>query len=569
MQLRSILLEKGGFVLKKKWLLLFTFGLVLALLLAGCTSKESGGSSNEGDSKGGGGTAGGPVKISVFAPQDAEADLATNSFTKLVEEKFNIDFEWQTTTYDATSAAEVRNISLASGDYPDLYLLVPWVDQFSQTDLMKYGKQGVAIPLNDLIKEHAPNIQKVLDEHPYYASMATAPDGNIYGLPQLNECYHCTYPNKYWINNTWLEELGLEMPKTHEEFKSVLAAFKTQDPNGNGKEDEVPLSGQADIFHGSIMPFLMNGFIYDDAKTRLVLNNGKVDFVANKDEWKQGLEYIHGLYESGLIDPGAFTQNGDAYQALGDNADAQLLGVGAAMHPGMFVNTAGEYGPDYDAIPPLEGPNASFTTYDFPSYAGGTFVLTNKASEEAQIAAIKMVDYMFTEEGQLRAHFGEEDVSWRRPIEGDVANQEGAEPIFFTIPAEEGAEPRNDNWGAMAQYYQPREFRDGWVTSMEIYEPAGYERRLQQASNMYEPKAPSQSNVFPHWAVWVDPNVSDELSMMRTNIEDYLEQNSMQFITGDKDLDKDWDDYVKGFENLNLQRYLEIMQESYDNSNLN
>src|SRR5438874_1079510 len=75
------------------------------------------------------------VTINTFSPQDPNTDLATNAFTKEVEQKFNIKFVWQTTTMDGNAAKEKRQISLASGDYPDLYLLIPWVDQFSQTDI--------------------------------------------------------------------------------------------------------------------------------------------------------------------------------------------------------------------------------------------------------------------------------------------------------------------------------------------------------------------------------------------------------------------------------------------------
>src|SRR5690349_6367426 len=131
-----------------------------------------------------------------------------------------------------------------------------------------------------------------------------------------------------WINNEWLQKLNMPMPRTTEEFKYVLEAFKNQDPNSNGKKDEVPLSGSVGIVDTNIIPFLMNGFIYDDGKKSLLLKNGKLDFAANKPEWKQGLEYMRSLYKDGLIDPGAFTQNGDAYQKLGDNAGAEILGAG-------------------------------------------------------------------------------------------------------------------------------------------------------------------------------------------------------------------------------------------------
>jgi putative aldouronate transport system substrate-binding protein len=544
--------------MKKTILLLLSTLLILSIALVGCQSNEQ----TEVSPEDGGD---GPVKIKVFAPQNAETDLETNSFTKLAEEKFAIDLEWQTTTFDATSASEVRNIGLASGDYPDLYLLIPWVDQFTQTDLLRYGKQGVVIPLNDLIDKHAPNIKKVLDNHPYYKSMATAPDGNIYGLPQLNECFHCSYGNKMWMNTDWLEKLNQEKPTTPEEFKNVLTAFKTKDPNGNGKQDEVPLSGSPSLIESSVIPYLMNGFIYDDSRTRLLLENGKVDLAADKDEWKEGLSYIKSLYEEGLIDKGAFSQNTEALQKSGNNSDAQILGAAASMHPGVFVSEP-DYQKLYDPVAPLNGPNAAYATYNYPSSPGGAFVLTNNASEAVQIAAIKLVDYMFTQEGQIRSHFGEEGVSWRKPQDGDVAVEEGSNPILATIPTKEGDEPRNDNWGAMAQYYQPKEFRDGWIQATDIYSPEGYERRLQEATHLYEGKEPSE--IFPHWAIWIDPAVADEAAMIRTNIEDYIDQNSLQFITGSKDLDKEWDAYIEGFEQLNLKRYLEIMQEAYDNSGL-
>jgi len=510
--------------------------------------------------------AGGPVKIKIFMPQSTDRDLPTNSFTLEAQEKYGIEFEWQTTTYDGNSAKEQRQISLASGDYPDLYMLIPWVDQFSQLELLKYGQQGVLLPLNDLIAEHGPNIQAALDNYPTLKAIATAPDGNIYGLPQLIECYHCSYGNKMWVNTKWLKQLGLETPKTTEEFKAMLEAFKTQDPNGNGQADEVPLSGSIEEYGVRPLSFLMNGFAYSDDRTYLILNDGKVDTVANKPEWKEGLAYIKDLYDAGLIDPGAFTQNAsEGFKKIGDNADAQLLGAGAGMHPAIFVSFPPGYGADYDAIPPLQGPNAGYASYLNPSVSGATFVLTNKASPEAQVAAIKLVDSMFTEEGQLRAHFGEEGKDWRRPQEGDVALNKDVEPIFAVIPGVEGEEPHNSNWGAAAQYFQPKAFRDGWIQSVdpaEYYMPSGYERRLQDATDLYAGK--ESPDLFPFWALWPDPATADALAMQRQNITDYINQNALQFVTGAKNLDSDWDSYVAGLEQLDLTGYLAAMQASYD-----
>lgn len=503
----------------------------------------------------------GPIEISVFAPQGAMQELETNWFTQHVEERFNIRFAWQTTTWDATSASEKRKISLASGDYPDLYLLIPWVDHFAQAELQRYGQQGVIIPLNDLLEQYGPNVRKAMDERPYYRAMITAPDGNIYGVAQLIECYHCSYESKLWMNTQWLSELNLSMPKTTAEFRRVLEAFKTQDPNGNGQADEVPLSGSITLPHESPIHFVINAFIYDDGRSYLLLDNDKVDIAANKPGWREGLSYLHGLFQDGLIDPGAFTQNQDAFQQLGDNAGAMILGAGAGMHPAIFLSDAERLWADvYNPVPPLTGPRGvQYAAYNYPSAPGGDFVLTNKASEEAQVAAVKLLDYMFTTEGQIAAYFGQEGVDWRKPEPGEEGIG-GVTPLVKEFPWRD--DPPNNWWKPLGQYYQPIEFRNSWVHGTDVYDSSGYERRLAQATDLYKGKTPDE--VFPHWSIWIDPSVVDEVAMLKTNITNYIEQNALQFITGDKSFTDDWNSYVQGLERLGLSKYLQIMQDAYN-----
>ena len=506
-----------------------------------------------------------PVTIKVFAPQDPNRNMATNAFSLELEKKFNVKFDWTVTTYDSKDAAEKRNLALASGDYPDVFMLVPWIDQFSQVDLLKYGQQGVIIPLNDLIDQYAPNIKKALETNATFKALSVAPDGKIWGLPQLNECYHCSYGNKMWVNSAFLKKLNIPIPKTTEEFKNMLIAFREKDANGNGQQDEV-LGGATMDYGTRPIPFLMNGFIYDDDRTYLILNDGKVDTVSNKAEWKAGLTYIKSLYDAGVLDQSAFTNNSDAYMAEGSNASAETLGAGAGMHPWIFVNCADGADPayckDYDAIPPLQGPNAAFGTYLPNSVPGATFVITNKASQEVQIAAIKMIDYMFSFDGSMSGQFGVKDVDWRDPKDSEVANNPDVKPLYYVIPHPDTSD--NNSWGAGAQYYSYGAFRDAQVVSQDIYTADGYEHRLLLATNQYKGK--ESPNLYPFWAVWPDPTVADEQALLKQNINDYINTNALAFVTGSKSLDTDWDAYVKGLDDLNLARYIEINQAAYDAS---
>ncbi|MBB6735005.1 extracellular solute-binding protein [Cohnella zeiphila] len=506
-----------------------------------------------------------PLVLRVFAQQNADQNLATNDFTKQLESRFNVRFDWDLVPYDG--AKEKRQISLAGGHYDDAYILTAYIDQFSQADVLRYGKQGVFVPLNDLIGKYAPHIRDALANNPDLRAFSTAPDGNIYGLVDYSECYHCSYPNKMWLNTKWLDRLHLDMPRTTEQFKQVLEAFKTRDPNGNGLADEVPLSGSTEDFGVHVIPFLMNGFIYDDDQTYLQLVNGKAEMVANQERWKEGLAYIKSLYDEGLIDPGAFTQNADAYKMIGENDGAQILGAGAAMHPAIFVDTGqgNTRGSDYNPVPPLVGPYGSYAVYKkMGILPGAKFVITDRASEAERIALIRMVDYMFTPEGQAFAEIGKEGVEWRRPLPGEKGLDEAIQPSFATIPLGKGEKPRNSGWGGMGHFYMPKSYRDSWVQGMDIYAPDGYERRLFEATGLYDGK--QSPNLYPTWSVWIDSSQADEASILQTNLKYYIEQNALEFITGDKNLDSDWDSYVKGFGDLGLSSYLAIMQQAYDAS---
>jgi putative aldouronate transport system substrate-binding protein len=510
------------------------------------------------------------TKISVFAPQQTGFDMNTNETTLGLEKMFNIDLQFETTTVDAAAAAEKRQISLASGSYPDVFMLIPWVDQFSRAELIKFGGQGVILPLDDLIEKYAPNLNAFFVKHPEYRALATAPDGKIWGLPQWNDCFHCSYASKLWINTDWLNKLGLTMPKTTEDMKNVLTAFKTKDPNGNGKADEIPLtSSKADV----LIPYFMNAFTYDPRATdsqqnSLVLDGSKVAFGPAQDGWRKGLQYMASLFKDGLVDSGAFTQNRDAVKALGDNADAPIVGAATMLHPAILNTPDQADGRDqkYDPVPPLTGPDGtSYASFNLTSSPGATFVITNKATPEVQVAAIKMLDYFFTEGGAITTFFGPEGGEWKKPAEGDLALDPKVNPLYVQIPRDPNKPIPNLGWFALAQYAFDTDFRGAQVQPMDIHKMTGYERRLFEATVLYQGHEP-KDKVFPYWLIWVPADQSEEVAQLQTNLTSYVTQSEAEFATGQRDINDDaaWADYLANLESLGLPRYLELYQAAYD-----
>ncbi len=108
------------------------------------------------------------------------------------------------------------------------------------------------------ITTYMPNLYNFLETYwgDGWVENQTYPDGNIYSMPggKMHSRMHVTQGIQY-INTQWLDNLGLEMPTTMEEFYDVLCAFRDEDANGNGDpNDEIPFDF-CDSFYSS---WLMN-----------------------------------------------------------------------------------------------------------------------------------------------------------------------------------------------------------------------------------------------------------------------------------------------------------------------
>jgi len=194
---------------------------------------------------------------------------------------------------------------LSSNDLPDAFHSA----RVSNLDISKSGDQGIFIPLNDLIDEYAPNFKKILDENPDIRKAITFPDGNIYSFPQLiePEFYSSRIGPIPWINQEWLDTLGMDIPETTDEFYEYLKAVKNEDPGDN---DGIPY-GSDDIVY--LIEFLYGSFGVANKGTsnpNIDLDpddSGKVRFYPTTQGYKEALEYIHKLYAEELIEQNIYT----------------------------------------------------------------------------------------------------------------------------------------------------------------------------------------------------------------------------------------------------------------------
>ena len=499
----------------------------------------------------------------LMVRSDEVTDYDDNAFTRWLEEKTNVHVQWDLVPEDDVQSK--LNVMLASGDIPDIIF-----GAVNPSQLLLYGSQGIFLPLNDLIAEHAPRATKLMEVQPVVREVITAPDGTIYAMPGFGECYHCTMNQKLWIYQPWLDALGLEIPQTVDEMEAVLLAFKEQDPNGNGEADEVPLSGSITEVNMALPSYFMNAFIYypgqmtGESPTQirtLIVQDGQVTAAYATPQWREGLRYLNRLYAQGLIDPQIFTQDEDALQRLGNNADEVILGAVLGGSAGGAVSIEAEPGSrwtEYVAVPPLEGPEgvrlAAWNPYQpaFPAAA-----ITSACADPA--LAVAWVDTLLFQEATLRMDRGPLDEDWRWALEGEI-DVEGEQALWKLLVIHD--QPTNQSWQGTGPMYMSRHMFSGIAVDPEAID-LNLEKILHDATaDLYEPAKQPLEMTLPPLAMSNDQALA--IADPEATLAQYVTRMTAQFIRGEADLDAGWDAYLATLEGMGLTPYLQMYQEIYD-----
>jgi putative aldouronate transport system substrate-binding protein len=497
------------------------------------------------------------ITMKAMVPQRLAStpDWATNKATLLMEKVTGVKIQFEV----APDFNQALSLSIASGDLPDIY----FGSSILSADIMRYGPRGLFIPLNPLIEKQGVYIKKMFASEPWIKDVQTAPDGNIYGLPQMNDDLHGVYGQKVWINKPWLDKLGLKVPTTTEEFYTVLKAFKTRDPNGNGIADEIPYTASTTSYHGQIPGAVLNAFLPVNTFTRgMYLDKGTVKLAYVEDTYKEGLKYHVRLYKEGLIDPAAFTQTVEQLRQVAENSKDTIVGVGGGSWWDGFSMNGGKSGryKDYVLVPPLKGP-AGVQSSGFYKYkiSKDLFVIT-KASKIPEVA-IKWVDYLFSDEGAWNCMYGPQDIGWKKPAPGSIAIS-GKPAMFERLLSQETT---NFNWSVNIPMYQPVALRtaerraegeDVWLAAKLMTRLVG------EVQAKYVGIQPPDASIMP--PVYLNERQTAEIKLVETSIVNLINESATRFITGDLDIDKEWNNYLANLKKAGMDKWLALYQEAYN-----
>ena len=146
---------------------------------------------------------------------------------------------------------------------------------------------------------------------------------------------------------------------------------------------------------------------------------------------------------------------------------------------------------------------------------------------------------------------------WAGP---DDRGLDGEPAIYIKLPPPPMSEVTNYKWHTEFRFWH-KDLFNGWAASQDIMTREGYERFLVVESDQYIDYVPDEVVPASMYFAAEDAQLTAQLQV---EIQTYVEENTVAFITGQRDIETEWDSYVQGFDGLRLNRYLEVMQKTYD-----
>ena len=404
---------------------------------------------------------------------------------------------------------------------------------------MKYAANGQLVALDEYL-DYAPNLSALIEQDDAIRKGITMPDGHIYSCPQLNKT-EGNLIHHYWINKTWLDNLGLEAPTTVDELYDVLVAFRDNDPNGNGQKDEIPycVVGK-DYPHRMFYDLLgswgfgINGVMDSDyAFSWLDIDDaGNVRFIGREDKFKNMVEFYNKLWTEGLVDKESYSQ--DQTQAAA-KVNAGQVGFVARAQNTQWMGAAAE---NYVQCPVLEGPYGDRALINVESNVQMTGVAVITTANKYPEATMRWLDYFYSEEGTVLCRLGIEGESYE-VVDGKYQLLDNIKnnPDGLTLDQALG------QWAIFPGGYLPQ-----YITN-EVDQSAAQLPETKAANDVV------RDYVVPFETV---PRVkfteeeSIKLGTYAQDIVNYATENVVKFITGEKSL-SEWDAYVAELNNMPVE----------------
>ena len=461
-------------------------------------------------------------------------NMSDTTFAKNLQEQTGITIEYQHPAVGQT--AEAFNLLLGKTELPDV-IEYNWLGYSGGPE--KAIKDGVIIALNDVIDQYCPNLKAYLAANPEIDKMVKTDDGTYYCFPFIRGGDMLLTSMGPMLRGDWLEELGLEVPETIEEWEIVLTAFKEK------KGATAPFSYQ--WASGGLTNNNPFAYAYGVTREFYLDDNGKVAYGAVQDGYKEYLMLMNKWMKAGLVDLDLLALTGDQVAAKITNGSAGASFAYCGSGLGNWTNAGKATNPDYQLV---AAPYPSLVKGQTPEMGqrDNNYIGTGSAAITASCKNIEVVarllDYAYGAEGSMLYNFGEEGTSYT--MVNGVAT--------FT---DEVLKNPNGLSVAHALSGYIRAHYNGPFVQREDYIKQYYTTDAQKNAVAVWSNTNMAKHVMP--PVTASPEESKEVSTYMTEITKYRDQETIKFINGDRSFDT-WDAYVAEIEKMGLPKVLELKE---------
>ena len=536
-------------------------GLTLSMLLSSCGSnsgKESSANKPTGSSGGSNQSAGTEENVPQPGPQAlpiTDKDVTLTWFMDFfntqcnnqgdvegyaeLEKRAGVNIEWIHPSPGA--GAEEFNLMLVSGDYPDL---ITWNWKNAKGGPGKYIKDGVIIDITEVADKYVPNYTATMrDKKQIYLD-----DGSMYAFCVSNSDPMLAAWKGFIIREDWLKKVGMSAPETIEDWYNVLKAFKEQDPNGNGQEDEIPLvTPREKDFASFTTAWGVKNTYYTDPATKKIaygpIQPAYKDFLAEMAKW-----YAEGLIDKEYIATDGQTAQSKLMQNLSGAALDFTSGINNYKVGLQAVNVDGNY---IGVLPPaLEKGGKRYTENNgFLNEVGDNVTAISTACKNVDVAG-KLINYMLSEEGNTLINWGIEGVSYEI-VDGKKQFTDLVMKDPAISPYEKVTRYAYPNWA----FNTP--------TDIEAYSQIEYVIPAQKEASSLWATADFDLLTPP---VSYTESESARLSEIDADVKTYVSEMSSKFIMGLEPLDK-FDEFVDTIKSMQIEEAVKIQNEALDRYN--
>ncbi len=520
-----------------------------------------------------------PTTLTIgFVPSASVTDFEDNLFTKYVEENTGIDIEFYFFPTGSGEAKQKLQLMVAANqELPDIWSGI----SLSSAEIYALGRDGYALDLTGYMDKYAYFYPQMLNwaspiDKKNCEVYSKSVDGKMYTMPVSSNDPTDTTANGMYINKTWLDKLGLSIPTSTDELYTVLQAFRDNDPNGNGKKDEIPMlfqlanTGYSREAYKTIVGWF--GEYYGDYSMNV--QNGTVYYPFVTENYRQSLAYMKKLVQENLFSTLSFTMTLDQYTPILDVSDTgadETVGV-FESHPFISFNSSSPTAlMDYVYLPTLTA-NKDTTPYAtcYSSFTNFSTMISGKC--ENPEVAFRLLDYFCDEKTALSARYGEYGTHWKYLTDTDIdpANVYFPNSVFgykpyWVVYNNPYASNNNFVWRCGTIYFIPTELFGSQVEgSIDNDDVQKY--KLQMFSDgCAERTAYLPDEMIANLILTEDEQ--NTISEIKTSIDQYADECRTAFVSGTMDLDREWDSYIAKLAEMGLQTYIDIAQTAYTRMN--